>query len=120
MLGGVRFELQHMLFNSNEEDDDVPTSYIALESTPLSIEAIFHEYFQFGNRLRKHYLSPSVFLCLATGGFVPPLHRRNLYGLQYSMLPARRVGIVELWRQLSDHWPSFFPSSGIEETKTPR
>lgn len=32
---------------------------------------------------------------------MPPLHRKNLYGLQYSMLPARRVGIKELWEMMN-------------------
>ena len=62
---------------------------------------MFNEYSQLGSKLRKHYLSPSVFLCFATGGFVPPLHRKNLYSLQYSMLPATRVGILELWKRLN-------------------
>jgi len=62
---------------------------------------MFNEYFQLGDRIRKHYLSPGVLLSLATGGFVPPLHRKSLYGLQYSMLPSRRVGIIELWKRLN-------------------
>ena len=32
---------------------------------------------------------------------MPPIHRKNLYGLQYSMLPARRVGIQELYTKLT-------------------
>lgn len=35
-----------------------------------------------------------------TGRFVPPIHRKSLYSLQYSMLPAKRVGVVELWGML--------------------
>lgn len=62
---------------------------------------MFHQYFQLGHRIRKHYLSPRVILCLATGKFVPPIHRKNLYSLQYSMLPARRAGIMEMWNALS-------------------
>lgn len=62
---------------------------------------MFHEYSQLGGRIRKHYFSPKVFLRLATGQFVPPLHRKNLYGLQYSMLPAQRIGIPELWHRLN-------------------
>jgi len=58
---------------------------------------MFHQYFQMGNRIRKHYLSPRVLLCLLTGKFVPPLNRKNLYSLQYSMLPARRAGVMEMW-----------------------
>ena len=50
-----------------------------------------------GNRIRKHYLSPRVALCLLTGKFVPPLNRKNLYSLQYSMLPAKRAGVMEMW-----------------------
>jgi phosphatidylinositol glycan class Q protein len=58
---------------------------------------MFHQYFQMGQRIRKHYLSPRVLLCLLTGKFVPPLNRKNLYSLQYSMLPARRAGVMEMW-----------------------
>lgn len=61
---------------------------------------MLNEYFQLGNRIRKHYVSPGVILCLITGRFVPPIHRRNLYSLQYSMLPAQRIGIYELWKLL--------------------
>ena len=39
--------------------------------------------------------------CLVTGRFVPPIHRRNLYSMQYSMLPARRAGMSEVWAMLT-------------------
>lgn len=58
---------------------------------------MFHQYFQMAARIRKHYLSPRVLLCLLTGKFVPPIDRKNLYSLQYSMLPAKRSGIMEMW-----------------------
>jgi phosphatidylinositol glycan class Q protein len=63
---------------------------------------MFDQYFQLGHRIRKHYLSPSVVLCLATGRFVPPIHRKNLYSLQYSMLPVRRASIVDLWTRMTE------------------
>ena len=63
---------------------------------------MFDQYFQLAHRIRKHYLSPSVVLCLATGRFVPPIHRKNLYSLQYSMLPARRASVVELWKRMTE------------------
>jgi phosphatidylinositol N-acetylglucosaminyltransferase subunit Q len=66
---------------------------------------MFQQYFQLGLRIRKHYLSPRVLLCLMTGQFVPPIHRKNLYSLQYSMLPARRAGVWDMWRALTV-WPS--------------
>lgn len=66
---------------------------------------MLNEYFRLGNRIRKHYLSPGVFLCLVTGRFVPPIHRKNLYSLQYSMLPARRAGVWELWARLTEQQP---------------
>ena len=62
---------------------------------------MFHQYFQLSHRLQKHYLSPRVLLCLATGKFVPPIHRKNLYSLQYSMLPARRAGVMDMWTALT-------------------
>lgn len=76
-----------------------------LQSVPLTFRAMFHQYFQLGHRIRKHYLSPRVLLCLATGKFVPPIHRKNLYSLQYSMLPARRAGIMDMWHALTAENP---------------
>lgn len=66
---------------------------------------MFHQYFQMAHRIRKHYLSPRVLLCLVTGKFVPPINRKDLYSLQYSMLPARRAGIVEMWDALNSATP---------------
>lgn len=71
------------------------------QSVPLSLRAMFNPYFELGGRIRKHYLSPGVFLSLASGQFVPPIHRRTLYSLQYSMLPAERATVSELWEQLT-------------------
>ena len=62
---------------------------------------MFNQYFQLGHRIRKHYLSPRVIFCLVTGRFVPPIHRKSLYSLQYSMLPARRPSILEVWHRLT-------------------
>lgn len=104
--GGIRFELQvpktSALMQQKDTPQFAPTSYVLLKSIPLSLRAIFQSYFELGDRIRKHYLSPSVLLCLASGQFVPPIHRRNLYSLQYSMLPAERVGVRELWERLSE------------------
>lgn len=73
---------------------------------------MFDQYFQLGHRLRKHYLSPRVILCLVTGRFVPPIHRRNLYSMQYSMLPARRAGMAEVWAQLTEKSSSSSSTAG--------
>jgi len=78
----------------------------ALQSVPLSLRAMFDQYFQLGERVRKHYLSAHVAFYLATGQFVPPIHRKSLYSLQYSMLPARRAGIAEVWKTLTEARPS--------------
>ncbi|KAF7550197.1 hypothetical protein G7Z17_g5880 [Cylindrodendrum hubeiense] len=40
---------------------------IYLKSIPLTFRAMFNQYFQMANRIRKHYLSPRVFFCLLTG-----------------------------------------------------
>lgn len=72
------------------------------QSIPLSLRAMFDSYFELGSRIRKHYFSPGVILHLASGRFIPPIHRRTLYSLQYSMLPAHRPGLAELWTQLSE------------------
>ncbi|KAI1505101.1 N-acetylglucosaminyl transferase component-domain-containing protein [Biscogniauxia marginata] len=107
--GGIRFELrdtQHRLSNNSKSSTSLtspppPTSVIYLKPTPLPFTAMFHQYFQMGHRIRKHYLSPRVLFCLVTGRFVPPIHRKNLYSLQYSMLPAHRAGIMEMWEALN-------------------
>lgn len=99
--GGIRYELrdtQEQGLVPNSSLPDVPsTSIIYLKSIPLTFRAMFHQYFQMASRIRKHYLSPRVLFCLLTGKFVPPINRKNLYSLQYIMLPARRAGIMEMW-----------------------
>ncbi|KAI1811609.1 n-acetylglucosaminyl transferase component GPI1 [Poronia punctata] len=105
--GGIRFELRDTQYRhiSNSATSTPypasPTSVIHLKPVPLEFTAMFHQYFQMGGRLRKHYLSPRVVSCLVTGRFVPPIHRKVLYSLQYSMLPARRPGIADIWEALN-------------------
>ena len=72
------------------------------QSVPLPFSQTFSQYAQLEHRIRKHYLSPRVFFRLVTGRFVPPIHRKSLYSLQYSMLPARRVPVMDLWSLLVD------------------
>ncbi|KAM3456773.1 hypothetical protein MY3296_001431 [Beauveria thailandica] len=110
-LGGIRFELRdaHDNRSLNLNVNEPPTSVIYLKSVPLSFKAMFDQYFQMAERIRKHYLSPRVFLCLLTGQFVPPINRRNLYSLQYSMLPARRATMWEMWRALNAQMPQKKP-----------
>ena len=67
---------------------------------------MFNQYFQLGHRIHKHYFSPSVVLCLITGQFLPPIHRKSLYSLQYSMLPAQRAGVLEAWNRLTEQAPA--------------
>ncbi|KAF7544701.1 hypothetical protein G7046_g9733 [Stylonectria norvegica] len=102
--GGIRFELRdthdHRLTKTNISNEP-PTSVIYLKSIPLTFRAMFHQYFQMAHRIRKHYLSPRVLFCLLTGMVVPPINRKNLYSLQYSMLPARRAPVWEMWRALN-------------------
>ncbi|CAK7266043.1 pig-Q [Sporothrix epigloea] len=111
--GGIRFELRdnhdyitHTAGSAVETNVDASspsrpsTSVIFLTPIPLSFKAMFHQYFQMGSRIRKHYLAPRVLFCLLTGKFVPPINRKNLYSLQYVMLPGRRAGIWEMWEAL--------------------
>ncbi|EFX00961.1 n-acetylglucosaminyl transferase component GPI1 [Grosmannia clavigera kw1407] len=103
--GGIRFELRDtynfMTASPTASSPSIPsTSIIFLKPIPLSFKAMFHQYFRMGSRIRKHYVSPRVLLCLLTGKFVPPINRKNLYSLQYSMLPTRRTGIWEMWEAL--------------------
>ena len=99
--GGVQFELQKVNVRDGHELGDLPTSVISLKSVPLPLRSIFHQYFQMADRIRKHYLSPRVLFCLLTGKLVPPLNRKNLYSLQYSMLPDQRAPVHEVWAALS-------------------
>ena len=105
--GGVRFAL-HLPEAAVEHDNTASTTistltaYITLSSSPLPLLTIFHQYSQLAHRIRKHYLSPSVIFCLMTGKFVPPIHRREMYSLQYSMLPGQRASVGEVWRLLVD------------------
>ncbi|KKK20569.1 N-acetylglucosaminyl transferase component Gpi1 [Aspergillus ochraceoroseus] len=111
--GGIRFELREEPHNSPSGDDtDSVVHYIHLESIPLTLRAMFDQYFQLGHRLRKHYLSPRVIFCLFTGRFVPPIHRRNLYSMQYSMLPDVRPGLVQVWSELTQPRKTGGGSSG--------
>jgi len=110
--GGIKFELkdsnqvissfkQHTQGPSGSSQQSASISYIHLKSTPLPLGAMFRQYSQLGSRLKKHYVSARVILCLLTGKFVPPIHRKNLYSMQYSMLPTRRAGIREVWSRLT-------------------
>lgn len=114
--GGIRFELRDspnyittISTAADATDSSSPshpsTSVIFLTPIPLSFKAMFHQYFQMGSRIRKHYLAPRVLLCLLTGKFVPPINRKNLYSLQYVMLPGRRAGIWEMWEALKSLSP---------------
>jgi phosphatidylinositol N-acetylglucosaminyltransferase subunit Q len=86
----------------SEEEYTTSVAYIRLSSTPLSLRQIFEQYFQLWGRIRQHYLSPKVVFRLATGRFVPPLGRSEMYGLQYSVLPRDRATIAEVWKSLSE------------------
>jgi phosphatidylinositol glycan class Q protein len=87
--------------SSTSSSSSAPTAYIKLKSVPLPLSQTMSQYAQLGQRIRKHYLSPRVFLRLLSGQFVPPIHRKNLYSLQYSMLPIQRVSMGELWEMMS-------------------
>ncbi|KAI8939692.1 hypothetical protein NX059_003449 [Plenodomus lindquistii] len=111
--GGICFELQDIATIdtlTQRSAHPAPTAYILLKSVPLSLRAMFQSYSELAARIRKHYFSPSVLLCLVSGQFVPPIHRHNLYSLQYSMLPAERASIGELWQKLTEREAS--PSRG--------
>lgn len=106
--GGIRFELQdtrikswYSLWAASCGTCDDGTASIRLRSIPLSLGRTFQQYAQLAERIKGHYLSPRVLLCLLTGQFIPPIHRKSLYALQYGMLPDNRVGVLELWNLLS-------------------
>lgn len=100
--GGIKFELVDSDAVAQRFPlASAPTSYVHLKSTPLPLGAIFRQYSQLGSRLKRHYVSARVILCLLTGKAVPPIHRRNLYSMQYSMLPMKRAGWREVWERLT-------------------
>jgi len=103
--GGICFELHSEPPSQyhNLEPNDVPaTSYITLKSVSLPLRLMFNSYYELGERLRHHYLSLQVLMSLATGSFVPPIPRKSMYSLQYSMLPSRRYEIGEVWERLNE------------------
>ncbi|KAJ5888529.1 hypothetical protein N7495_008570 [Penicillium taxi] len=114
--GGIRFEIRKESYTQLFIESST-VSYIHMESIPLPLRAMFDQYFQLGHRLRKHYLAPSVIFCLVTGRFVPPIHRRNLYGMQYSMLPAHRANMGEVWTLLTQPKKRSGGSSGSASMK---
>jgi phosphatidylinositol glycan class Q protein len=104
--GGIMFELKDTAEVSKHFRQTLPqtndtVAYIHLKSTPLPLGAMFKQYSQLGSRLKRHYVSARVILCLFTGKAVPPIHRRNLYSMQYGMLPARRASVLEVWNKLT-------------------
>ncbi|KAF4556155.1 N-acetylglucosaminyl transferase component (Gpi1)-like protein [Elsinoe fawcettii] len=105
-MGGIRFELQDIptsndMKNRADGQKSAHTAVIRLRSISLPLSLTFSQYSQLADRIRKHYASPRVLLCLLSGQFVPPISRKSLYSLQYSMLPAKRVAVGELWRSLT-------------------
>ena len=92
--------------DQSQEEDQEPISmsvaYVSLSSIPLSLRQIFEQYFHLWARIQHHYLSPKVIFRLLTGGFVPPLGRHEMYGLQYSALPRERASVAEVWKSLSE------------------
>lgn len=105
--GGIMFELKdttEVESGFKRTLDSAPVSYIHLKSTPLPLGAMFKQYSRLGSRLKRHYVSARVILCLLTGKAVPPIHRRNLYSMQYSMLPTKRAGVKEVWMRLTTDW----------------
>ena len=103
--GGISFELKDTAEVAkgfrHKNLESGPVSYIHLKSTPLPLGAMFRQYSRLGSRLKRHYVSVRVMLCLLTGKAVPPIHRRNMYSMQYSMLPTKRAGVVEVWNRLT-------------------
>ncbi|KAF9771764.1 hypothetical protein IL306_010582 [Fusarium sp. DS 682] len=99
--GGIRFELRdshdYRHDKTSNADGLPPTSVIYLKSIPLTFRIMFNQYFQMANRIRKHYLSPKVFFCLLTGKFVPPINRKNLYSLQYSINQTNEANAAALY-----------------------
>lgn len=74
-------------------------SLVILKPIPLGIQQMFHQYFIVSQRLSYHYMSVSTIQRILTGQFVP-IQRSKLYGLLYSMLPEKRIGVQRLYEEL--------------------
>lgn len=92
--GGIIYEVL-----PSPPDSSNNTSLIMLKPLPLQFSKMFYQFSLLSTRLQLHYLSFSVVLRLFSGQFVP-IQRSKLYTLLYSKLPARRVSIQELYREL--------------------
>ncbi|KAJ8130518.1 hypothetical protein O1611_g3112 [Lasiodiplodia mahajangana] len=100
--GGIRFELRDTQNRHKATSPSIspsssfrsPTSLIHLKPVPLEFSAMFHQYFQMGNRLRKHYLSPRVLFCLHAPG-PPGGHYGDLGGAQ--LTTGQETGKITLW-----------------------
>lgn len=74
-------------------------SLVILKPVPLGIQRMFHQYFIVSQRLTYHYMSVTTIQRILTGRFVP-IQRSKLYGLLYSMLPEKRIGVQQLYEEL--------------------
>ncbi|KTW29199.1 hypothetical protein T552_01155 [Pneumocystis carinii B80] len=96
--GGIHFELVNFKPSNKSKISLKPiqTSYIFLRSIPLSLESMFCQYSRLFERLKCHYFSKEIIINLIRGIIVPIIPREKLYTLQYSMLPEKRISIIEL------------------------
>jgi phosphatidylinositol N-acetylglucosaminyltransferase subunit Q len=68
-----------------------------MHSIPIPFRVIFSAYGRVFRRLRLHYLSPEVFLAVITGKPIREIPSKQLYSIQFGMLPKRRKRIKEAW-----------------------
>lgn len=75
------------------------TAFVFLKPKPLPLSKMFYQFSLLSLRIRIHYLSFPVIVRLISGQFVP-IQRSKLYTLLYSTLPARRISIQQLHKDL--------------------
>lgn len=91
--GGIRFEYIK---------NDSTQTFLKLESQPIGIGHIFHQYNVVAKRFAEHYYSTRVLSGLLVGKMVT-VQRSRLYSLLYSSLPAHRPAPKHLYNQLQSH-----------------
>lgn len=91
--GGIKFEY---LDNASNQ------TFLKLESQPIGLGHIFHQYNVVAKRFAQRYYSIKVLGGLLVGKVVT-VNRSRLYSLLYSSLPAHRLAPKDLYNQLQSH-----------------
>lgn len=100
--GGIMFDVVQnpsSFSTSSNSTGTTCTAFVFLKPKPLPLSKMFYQFSLLSLRIRIHYLSFPVIVRLISGQFVP-IQRSKLYTLLYSTLPARRISIQQLHKDL--------------------